>query len=49
MAQGAAGYRRQGQPDKLLLTDRVKSEASNTKMDDATLAARPGWIRRVIS
>ena len=30
VAQGAAGYRRQGQPEKLLLTDRVNL-ASNTK------------------
>ena len=39
MAQGAAGYRRQGQPDKLLLTDRVNL-ASNTKWMTATIAAR---------
>src|SRR5882672_936875 len=39
LAQGAAGYRRQGQPDKLLLTDRVNL-ASNTKWMTATIAAR---------
>src|SRR6476661_3239777 len=39
MAQGAAGYRRQGQPDELLLTDRVNL-ASNTKWMTATIAAR---------
>jgi CubicO group peptidase (beta-lactamase class C family) len=39
VAQGAAGYRRQGQPDKLLLTDRVNL-ASNTKWMTATIAAR---------
>src|SRR5213592_1729165 len=39
MAQGAAGYRRQGQPDRLLLTDHVNL-ASNTKWMTATIAAR---------
>jgi CubicO group peptidase (beta-lactamase class C family) len=39
MAQGAAGYRRQGQAEKLLLTDRVNL-ASNTKWMTATIAAR---------
>src|SRR3954471_835573 len=39
MAQGAAGYRRQGQSDKLLLNDRVNL-ASNTKWMTATIAGR---------
>src|SRR3954463_9018983 len=52
VAQGAAGYRRQGQPDKLLLTDRVNL-ASNTKWMTATIAARLvdrgiiSWNKRV--
>src|SRR4051794_5488390 len=39
MAQGAAGYRRQGQSDKLLLTDRINL-GSNTKWMTATIAGR---------
>ena len=39
IAQGAAGYRRQGETNKLLLTDKVNI-ASNTKWLTATIAAR---------
>src|ERR1700704_483891 len=39
VAQGAAGYRRQGQNDKLLLTDKGNL-ASHTKWMTATIAAR---------
>src|SRR5437763_15212352 len=39
MAQGAAGYRRQGQSDKLLLNDRVNL-GSNTKWMTATIAGQ---------
>jgi len=39
VAQGAAGYRRQGQTNELLLTDRVNI-ASNTKWMTATIAGR---------
>ena len=52
IAQGAAGYRRQGETNKLLLTDKVNL-ASNTKWMTATIAGRLvdrgliGWNTRV--
>ena len=52
VAQGATGYRRQGQKEKLLLTDPVNL-ASNTKWMTATIAGRLvdrgviGWNTRV--